>query len=197
MPKPFQDLLPVYPLIAQQILDDYQISSGKCLDIGTGHGYLGIELARITDMEMYFVDLDPEALKISQENAVEAELDNVLHFVGADVCALPFEDDFADLIISRGSIWFWEDQAKGVQEIYRVLKTGGIGFIGGGLGRYTPPAMRERLKGKRRKAREEQGQSKFLDESELIDLLKKCGISNYRIIRDVEDEPGSWMEVKK
>ncbi|HHW61549.1 MAG TPA: class I SAM-dependent methyltransferase [Syntrophomonadaceae bacterium] len=197
MTNPFSDLMPVYPLIAQQILDDYQITAGKCLDIGTGHGFLGIELAKITELEMYFVDLDPEALEISKKNTAMNKLQNPLHFVQADVCALPFKDDFADLVISRGSLWFWKDQVKGLQEIHRVLKPGGVAFVGGGLGRYTPATMRKRLQGKKRKILEAKGEKGFIKGAELEEVMKKTGISNYRLVADVEGQPGHWVEMKK
>lgn len=197
MSNPFRQLMPVYPLIAQQILDDYQISTGKCLDIGTGHGYMGIELAKISDLEMYFVDLDPEALNMARKNAAENELSNDVHFVGADVTALPFEDNFAEFVVSRGSLWFWKDQVKGLQEINRVLKVGGIAFVGGGLGRYTPPTMRKRLQGKQRHKLEKKGEKGFLKGAELEELLLKTGIENYRLISDVEGEPSHWVEIRK
>jgi SAM-dependent methyltransferase len=38
------------------------------------------------------------------------------------------------LVVSRGSIFFWEDLGKAFAEILRVLKPGGIAFIGGGFG---------------------------------------------------------------
>lgn len=197
MAASFMHLMPIYPLIAQQILDDYQITAGKCLDIGTGHGFLGIELAKITELEIYFVDLDPEALDMARKNAAANELKNPVHFVGADVTALPFEDNFADLVISRGSLWFWKDQVKGLQEINRVLKTGGVAFAGGGLGRYTPATMRKRLQGQKRQILEAKGEKGFLKGAELEEVLYITGISNYRLIADVEGEPGHWVEIKK
>ncbi|MDD3268530.1 MAG: class I SAM-dependent methyltransferase [Syntrophomonadaceae bacterium] len=197
MSDSFLHLMPVYPLIAQQILDDYGITSGKCLDIGTGHGFLGIELAKITELEMYFVDLDPEALEQAEKNAAANHLDNPVHFVGADVTALPFENDFADLVISRGSLWFWKDQVKGLQEINRVLKSGGIAFVGGGLGRYTPASMRKRLQGKKRQKLQAQGEGGFLKGAELEAVLQKTCIDNYRLLADVDGEPGHWVEIKK
>ncbi len=196
-PKPFMHLLPVYPLIAQQILDDYQITGGKCLDIGTGPGFLGIELAKITELEMYFVDLDPEALKTARENVKESGITNTVHFVGADVTALPFQDDFSDLVISRGSLWFWKDQVKGLQEIYRVLKTGGTAYVGGGLGRYTPSSMRKRLQGKNRRQLDEKEKQGFLKGDKLEELLSKTGIEKYRLVSDEEGEPGHWIEMTK
>ncbi|HHX86896.1 MAG TPA: class I SAM-dependent methyltransferase [Firmicutes bacterium] len=198
MAKPYSKLMPVYPLIAQQILDDYQVARGKCMDIGTGHGFLGIELAKLTELEIYFVDLNPESLRQARQNVEENELSNVVHFVGADVAALPFDDNFADLVISRGSLWFWEDQVKGLQEINRILKPGGVAFVGGGLGRYTPLTMRKRLKGKgRKKQLEKGGKGVFLKGAELEELVRKTGILNYRLISDLENEPESWIEIKK
>ena len=41
----------LYPMIAKQILDDYKIADGKCLDIG--NGYLGLELSKITNLGMF------------------------------------------------------------------------------------------------------------------------------------------------
>ena len=32
---------------------------------------------------------------------------------------LPFFDDSVDLVVSRGSIFFWEHPARGLQEVYR------------------------------------------------------------------------------
>jgi len=198
VPKPsYRSLMPVYPLIAQQILDDYQIASGKCIDIGTGHGYLGIELAKITALEMYFVDLDPEALHKARKNVAGNELSNVVHYVCADVTALPFTDNFVELVISRGSLWFWKDQVKGLKEINRILKPGGVAFVGGGLGRYIPSTMRKRLQGKGRKKLEKKGHKGFLRGAELEELVRKAGIVNYRLISDVEGEPGHWIEIKK
>ena len=50
-----------------------------------------------------------------------------------DAESMPFEDNFADLIVSRGSMFFWNDQTKVFKEIYRVLKPNGMAYIGCGL----------------------------------------------------------------
>ncbi len=196
MSKPYAELMPIYPLLAQQFLDDYGVCQGRCLDIGTGHGYLGIEIAKITELEMYFLDINPEALKIAEANAREAELANPAYFLPVNVEEMPFADNTADLIVSRGSLWFWENQAKGLEEIYRVLKPGGVAVVGGGLGRYIPETMRKRLLAGRKKWLAERGE-KRPGEKELHSLLEQAGISSYRLVADVPGEAGRWIEIHK
>ena len=43
-----------------------------------------------------------------------------------------------DFLVSRGSIFFWEEPAKGLKEVQRVLRPGGKAFIGGGAGSAYP-----------------------------------------------------------
>jgi len=47
---------------------------------------------------------------------------------------MPLPSESVDLVFSRGSIFFWDDPAQGLQEVYRVLRPGGEAMIGGGRG---------------------------------------------------------------
>ena len=42
---------------------------------------------------------------------------------------LPFSDEYADFIVSTLSLHHWSNPQNALQEIYRVLKTDGIGLI--------------------------------------------------------------------
>ncbi len=193
----YRSLLPIYPLLAQQCADDYGLEEGICLDIGTGNGYVGTELAKITAMNIYYLDIDPAALDFARQSHKEADVDNKAWFVEADVCKeLSFPDEFADFIISRGSFWFWEDKIKGLSEIYRVLKVGGNALIGGGLGRYIPNSMRKRLMAERKNMLEKQG-VKRPSGKDMKDLAVKAGIPSFRIIKEAEQDSGGWIEIHK
>ena len=61
IPFSYDIMQPMYPLLIQQFLDDYNLSAGVALDIGTGPGNLAVELAKVTAMDLILVDIDGEA----------------------------------------------------------------------------------------------------------------------------------------
>lgn len=193
----YNTLLPIYPLIAQQCVDDYGLNEGICLDIGTGNGYIGTEIAKITNMDMHYVDINPDGLVFARETVEVADIDNQCFFIEADVCdRLPFSDEFADFVVSRGSFWFWKDQVKALAEIYRVLKVGGTAFIGGGLGRYVPASMRKRLMAQRKNKLEKQGVTRP-SADEMKQIAIQAGILSFRMVKESEQDTGGWIEIYK
>ena len=125
---------PVYPLLAEQIVEAHGITRGICVEIGTGPGPLAIALAKITDLEIYALDQSEHAVGFGKDNAAEQGVADRIHFVQEDVVSMPFEDNYADLIVSRGSLFFWQDLTAAFNEIFRILKPGGKTHIGGGFG---------------------------------------------------------------
>ncbi len=123
-----------YPAIADKIINVTKISKGKCIDAGCGPGMLGISLAKKTTLSVDLLDLSKESGEICTRNLESENLLNRCRFVLGDVMQMPFEKNYADLVVSRGSIFFWEDLGKAFAEILRVLIPGGIAFIGGGFG---------------------------------------------------------------
>ncbi|NLN07619.1 MAG: methyltransferase domain-containing protein [Firmicutes bacterium] len=125
---------PIYPVIAAQIKEKTKITSGICLDVGAGTGYLGIALAQITDLTVYLLDYSREMLAIAARNIVAAGLGGRVSTLWGNVCDLPFKDNSVDLVISRGSLYHWRNKKRAFQEIYRVLAPQGMTYIGGGFG---------------------------------------------------------------
>lgn len=191
-------LIHIYPLLAQQFVDDYDLDKGICFDIGSGNGYVGIEIAKITDMAVYFIDIDPEALDFAQQAVKQADIKNEVYFIEADVCkGIPVVDNFADFIVSRGSLWFWKDKVKGVAETYRLLKVGGNAIIGGGLGRYIPNSMRKRLLASRKGKLEKRGGTR-LSLKEMEQLAIDANVRSFRVVREGrQQETGNWLEIHK
>lgn len=192
----FVKLLPMYPLLIQQFVDDYDLNKGVAFDIGTGSGFLGLEMAKITDMKIVFIDISQEALGQAKSSFDSLELDNEAEFVNADVYELPLDDNSADFIMSRGSVWFWKEPEKGLREIHRVLKPGGCAVVGGGLGRYIPETMRLRLQKILKQGLKERKEKRpSFEEFEAI--VKKSGLTNYRMMTDGVPNSGKWVEIRK
>ncbi|MGI6739720.1 MAG: class I SAM-dependent methyltransferase [Christensenellales bacterium] len=191
----YAELKPMYPLLIQQFVDDYDLMHGIALDIGAGPGWLGMELAKITNMKIVFLDISQDALDMAKENFEKLDVDNEVDYIQADVLELPMEDNRFDFIMSRGSIWFWKQPQKALKEIERILKPGGVAIVGGGLGRYLPPSMRARLQNRIRKGLKERMETRPNIE-EFKKIVEKAGLINYKVLS--EDEGGGrWVEIRK
>ncbi len=132
-----------YPYIAADILEWCKPEAGVWLDLGAGSGGVGLTVASSQNRaasESTIILLDPDANALSQalEKGRKAGLGNRLVAVVGVAEKMPLPDNSVDLVFSRGSIWFWRDPVKGMQEIYRVLQPGGKAMIGGGLGSNYP-----------------------------------------------------------
>lgn len=127
-------MAPVYPYLAERIVKRLAITEGVAVDAGAGPGTLAVALARITRLRLYALDIQPEMAEMARANIAEAGLAGRIEAVTADVCHMPFEDGSTDLVVSRGSIFFWDDRPAAFREVYRILKTGGAAYLGGGMG---------------------------------------------------------------
>jgi len=125
----------IYPVIASQIVDKTHVTQGECIDLGGGPGMLGISMAKITNLHITVYDLLKECVDLVSENSSKNGVSNRVDALqGMAECMDCFKDNSIDLVISRGSIFFWENVEKGISEVYRVLKPDGWAYIGGGFG---------------------------------------------------------------
>jgi len=125
---------PIYPVIAANIVKKSGIEKGICLDLGCGIASLGIAVAEITDMQVYGLDISTEMCRLSKNKAFRHCLSGKVAPVQSDVHLLPLRNNCADLIVSRGSVFFWNDLPVAFKEIARVLAPGGQAWVGGGFG---------------------------------------------------------------
>lgn len=125
---------PLYPVMAERILNESGLREGRCLDLGCGSGWLGIALARQSRFEMTFLDASEAMLRLTEKHLKAHGLFERASLLRSDVHAIALEDASVNLVISRGSFPFWHTPEKAAAEIYRVLRPGGHAFIGGGFG---------------------------------------------------------------
>ncbi|WP_456369903.1 methyltransferase domain-containing protein [Geoglobus sp.] len=90
------------------------------LEVGCGTGFTTEEIARrVGEENVVAVDLTPEQMEKAVRRFGGAE------FLRGDAENLPFRDSVFDASISAGSIEYWPNPQKGVQEMARVTKSGG------------------------------------------------------------------------
>jgi ubiquinone/menaquinone biosynthesis C-methylase UbiE len=113
--------------VADEILK--KVTSGTVLDIGTGLAHLPIKIAdRNLSLEIVGLDVSRDMMKIARANVRGADAENVQLLVG-DVAQIGMQDESVDLAVATLSFHHWSNAAKALEELYRVLKSGGEVWI--------------------------------------------------------------------
>ena len=99
------------------------------LDIATGTGDLAISLAKSGANKVVGLDLSEGMLTVGKKKIKEQYLEDKIEMVQGDSEALPFEDNSFDAITVAFGVRNFENLRKGLVEINRVLKKGGIFVI--------------------------------------------------------------------
>jgi len=188
-----ENFMPAIVSTTKQITDDYGVLEGVCVDIGCGTAIFAIELCRRSNLKIYAFEKVKAIYEVAGMN-IESEglTDRIIPVLG-DAHDLPFENEFADLIISRGSYHCWKNKVIVFKEIYRVLKKGGIGFVGGGFGRYVTEEELNRMKSLRDLSLKDDAKA-YSSPNKLEEVIHEAGISNFDIIYD---KTGLWAELRK
>lgn len=117
-----------YQVVAKEVVAN--IDCGNILDIGTGPGYLPIEIAKMApNIRIEGIDLSRRLIKIAHSNAKEANVLTQVNFKAGDANNLRFEDNRFDMVVSTGSFHSWKNPVRVLNECYRVLKAGGQAWI--------------------------------------------------------------------
>jgi ubiquinone/menaquinone biosynthesis C-methylase UbiE len=148
---------------------------GKILDIGTGNGSLIIKLARnfpksfLTGIDYWGANWEYSKVQCQQNAEIEGVSDRI-DFLKASATALPFNDDEFDIVVSCLTFHEVKDRrnkSEVIIEALRVLKPGGV-FV------FLDLFMDEKI---------------FGDEKELLNILKKQGVSelnNYELAKVIK-----------
>ncbi len=97
------------------------------LDIGCGAGWLARLISpQVTEGRLVGMDISDEMVRHARRNCVA--LENAVFIVGG-VEEIPWEANFFIKVISVESSYYWPDPAKGIREIFRVLREGGSAWI--------------------------------------------------------------------
>ncbi len=102
-------------------------SRARVLEVGSGPGRLAVQLAGLAPgVRVTGVDVSPEMVERATQLAADSGMVGRVGFRVGDVASLPFDDASFDVVVSTFSLHHWPDAARGLAEIHRVLRPGGV-----------------------------------------------------------------------
>ncbi len=97
------------------------------LDVGCGSGWLSrLVAARVPEGRVVGMDISDQMVR--RARAASTELGHVMFVLGG-VDEIPWEDNFFTRAVSVESAYYWPDPARGIREIFGVLREGGSAWI--------------------------------------------------------------------
>ena len=96
------------------------------LDVATGTGDFAIAELKLDPEKVIGIDLSNGMLDVGREKMKKKKVDHIVDMVQGDSENLPFEDNYFDAITVGFGVRNFENLEKGLGEMYRVLKPGGI-----------------------------------------------------------------------
>lgn len=117
-----------YRPVAEEIVSN--MKKGLILDLGTGPGYLPIEIVKMApEVNIIGIDLSRKLIKAARANAARAGVDHQLTFKVGDSARLRFKDESFDMVISTGMLHSLKNPVGVFREIFRVLKKDGQAWV--------------------------------------------------------------------
>ncbi len=111
----------------QWTIDQLGVTRGdSILEVGFGPGYCMQQmLKRENDIRLDGIDVSETMMKL----AARSVKSKGVRLMQGNIETFPLSDSFYDKVISVNNYTIWNDQTKGVKQIYRALKPGGKAAI--------------------------------------------------------------------
>lgn len=167
------------------IVEELNINPGSCvLDIGSGTGILLSFLIGAVGARGRIIALDFSTEMLRQAKAKGFQ--PIVDFVQADVTAIPLPANLADLAICNSAFPHFNDKARALKEIARILKDNGRVVICHTMSRDTINQLHQSIGGV-------VGADLLPDESQIRELIKHAGLT----ITYLEDSPKRYLVIAK
>ncbi|MCD6415296.1 MAG: class I SAM-dependent methyltransferase [Planctomycetes bacterium] len=209
-PKNGEELPDWFSPVAQDALRYCRPREGVWVDLGSGSGGLGLALSELSNSLIVLVDPNAEAVGEGLDEARDRGLWPRVVGVIARAESIPLPDSSVDMVVSRGSIFFWDDPPAGLSEVYRVLRPGCRAMIGGGFGSSYPEWALKQFFRRRYEALEAEGEEAVCRWNHprrpewLAAQAREAGIGDFDIVGksglSAEDPAagiGRWLLFKK
>ena len=100
------------------------IDNSRVLEIGYGGGSTIKNLLALNKhLEIHGIDISKESYQVAKRINSDAIQNGDVHLRIGNVDALPYQNDYFDLVFAIQTHIFWDDLKKGFLEIYRVMSS--------------------------------------------------------------------------
>ena len=184
----------IYPYLAAQAMEYYGRSHGDVLELGPFSGGMSLELSRLhPGLSVTLAAPDARVVDYLREEIERSGLDRKPEVIRSELGSLVFPDCQFDLVLFRGAYFFLDEEGGILREVYRVLKEGGLAFVGGGYGRNTPQALIDEIAEESRVLNDRLGRKRVTGDQVKI-IVNKSGLTRRARI---EQEGGLWLVIQK
>jgi hypothetical protein len=183
---------PVYPYLARHIKEVYGRLDGKVLEIGPFSGVI-FSLLKERVGSRFAIASFPSGMGAFFLDQARKEGAPVIDVIETDPSLSDIEEKTVDFAIFRGAFFFPSMFDADLGAVYRVLKAGGLAFVGGGFGKYTPNSVILSLGKRSRELNLDIGKVEINEQM----LRQKIGESHLAAHARVIDEGGLWVLIKK
>ncbi len=184
---------PVFPHLARHIREVYKRQDGRVLDIGPFSGVSFWLIKQKVGTSFSIASFPLGMADFFRSEAHNLGLENQVEVVESSAALDGIMDDQTDLAVFRGAFFFPSIFDVNLRAIYRVLAPGGVGFVGGGFGKYTPNDVLLNLGKQSRELNLNIGKVEISEES-VRKLVAESGLHAHA---RVTDEGGLWVVMRK
>jgi len=184
---------PIRPFLTRQVEELYGRRNGNILEIGPFSGLI-FALARKKVGQSFSIAAFPQAaIRMYRQEARKHGLENRVRIVKSDSSLMGIADDSVDLAVFRGALFFPILFKVDFEAIYRVLRPGGIAFVGGGFGKHTPAEVISQIGKRSEELNASMGRVRVTVES----VREQVRLSNLEEKCEITTDGGLWVVMKK
>jgi len=184
---------PVYPFLAQHIHELYGRQDGNVLEIGPFSGVIFALQKKNVGNSFSIAAFPPQMVNYFRWEANKRGAEDKIMVIESDSSLSGIEENTIDLAVFRGAFFFPFLGEVNFSQIHRVLKPGGLAFIGGGFGKLTPDAVINDIGEKSRDINLQVGKIHVSEEQ----LRKNLQAIKVKGKAELINEGGLWVTMKK
>ena len=184
---------PIRPFLTRQVEELYGRRNGNILEIGPFSGLI-FALAQKSVGQTFSIAAFPQAtIPLYQQEVRKLGLEDLVKIIESDSSLINIQDGSVDLAIFRGALFFPILFQVDFGAIYRVLRPGGIAFVGGGFGKHTPAEVISEIGKRSEELNASMGRVRVTVDS----VREQVRLSNLEGKCEITTDGGLWVVMRK